>query len=126
MTGIRISISWPWIAAIIMAVLVYCSLRCSNSTDQPAEDKTGACSHIQTSTNYSNAACTGSILVTSTKTYCTETSDYTSCKLVTSCTNGFSYSDAQFGIQGKTCAQAGYPLACANPNNKVSALGNCP
>jgi hypothetical protein len=107
---------------ICMLVLL---IGCATQEEKPV-DKSGSCSHARFTAYYAASNCTGSISNTQLKSYCTEASDYENCKTYTSCSNGFYYSDAQVGIQGKSCAANGYPLACSGGLNKVSDLTNCP
>lgn len=70
---------------MIMLIFAACA------TESEPESKKGACLKVQSTANYSNANCTGTILNPTTKPFCVELNDVELCKPTTQCNNGFSY-----------------------------------
>lgn len=105
---------------MIMLIFAACA------TESEPESKKGACLKVQSTANYSNANCTGTILNPTTKPFCVELNDVELCKPTTQCNNGFSYVVTANAAKGSTCTAAGFPLACADGVTRVSLIVNCP
>ena len=110
--------------SILFALSVFTG--CASNEESKTIDTIGSCTHLQSSVSYSGSACTGATVYSKSYTYCTETTDTSTCKTYTSCSNGFYYSDLQSPNTNKGCTAAGFPLACSGGSKKVSSLDQCP